>query len=858
MGLREDLEQKQEEAEALGKLTLEEKKTLAGKSEQARKNAIIALSKKYGRVLEDIREIEMDIAEEEGRELPEELTTAERQMRESEFREKVQASFKSQVTQQMESSAEGAFRAMRVKAGSKTTLYDVLEKYLKEAVPFNPETNNIISIAQMFKKKYDEIAVKNLVTLEEEYEKRLDIAETLTGSAGVEIDNFTHNFQLLQDAMEDKRGSQADFSLEGSYSINVGKYFGAINLSDSESRDLVYDYWKAIDAKYEDFTNALEAFLESAENTKNEAFANRVRKFRDKYERGAEGKFNLRYVYDVAPMPTPRVPAKQRLVQVIENIIATENLSNEVERIFTPAKAGEEDVTTDELTEQLSGYKETFSDAMEMDLRQTYLEDILEPVPEDEDDERFIDNLLEDTVDILLATEMMRSKRLISATEDAAIALRQYLDMVVDLLPEKRFKSIETYIDRFKDEIKNSLILERQDYFIPVSVLIQPQVKNQLKGGAKAGVTPDEAEEEIENISEFFEDLETLLKDWENQTILEVAPSGRPPATSIEPREDPTGKVSRLLSASAPTIAGKRTSLPEYLKDQRETLKVLVESIIEYYVNPIYSGRMPVSIPAFANKLGFKDVLVLAGQLGADTTTGKEYMRATAESISSLEVDDIRDLRQFFSRVFSKNVKPNVELIGAAKSAINALTKLFGNQEANANYISAVLLDIMRNTGDMALAERTIKTKQGRKNILERAGLYQDAYLSNKAFPIFGLPLYLDMNEGLFYNHPNNQMKSEYDSLVNVLKETGDDLPVMLKALLEAHDEIRKALGKEVQYGFVPLSYEAITKFLVEENIDLTTFEVENIVKSYDSHKSIGTEYGIGSDNVYLIKANFR
>jgi len=34
--------------------------------------------------------------------------------------------------------------------------------------------------------------------------------------------------------------------------------------------------------------------------------------------------------------------------------------------------------------------------------------------------------------------------------------------------------------------------------------------------------------------------------------------------------------------------------------------------------------------------------------------------------------------------------------------------------------------------------------------------------------------------------------------------------------------------------------------------------EVTEIVKSYDSHENISKEYGISSDEVYLIKANFR
>ena len=49
-----------------------------------------------------------------------------------------------------------------------------------------------------------------------------------------------------------------------------------------------------------------------------------------------------------------------------------------------------------------------------------------------------------------------------------------------------------------------------------------------------------------------------------------------------------------------------------------------------------------------------------------------------------------------------------------------------------------------------------------------------------------------------------------------------------------------------------------ITKMYVEQNIDLSHLEVENIVKSDDSHNNISKEYGINTEQVYLIKANFR
>lgn len=82
------------------------------------------------------------------------------------------------------------------------------------------------------------------------------------------------------------------------------------------------------------------------------------------------------------------------------------------------------------------------------------------------------------------------------------------------------------------------------------------------------------------------------------------------------------------------------------------------------------------------------------------------------------------------------------------------------------------------------------------------------------------------------------------------------------KALLEAHDNLRLLKGEQVHYGL--LSYENVEdiikmqNYLEQRNLDLTALEIENIVKAIDSFKSIGLEYGVSSDSVYLIKANFR
>ena len=837
MTLQDDLEIEQERAKRLGQLTLQEKKKLAEKSELGLNRALTSLGNKYGRIIEDIREIEMEIAEEEGRQAPPKMTESEKASLISEFRSKVSSSLEEQREGRV-----GTLRQMTNASGQ--SFYSVLETYIKQVSPFNPETNNSISMRQMFTRQFDEISVKNLVDFKDkDLLNRFLEAVDKDKSLGEELDNIIHNIKLLMEGVEAKRGSQEGLSLEGTYSIDVGKFFGAIDLSDSDSRESIYEYWKEIDGKYDVFAKALLKFVDSAKDSKDEDFANRAKKFSDKYssntllgQKGVVGK-TLKYVFDIKPIPTERVAPKERLAQVIENIILVENLSDALD------------------SSNSQKVNETFTDGTELDLEEKTIPsgDVLDMV-EVEPDEDF-ENIFDEDVDVLLVIEMLRNKKVISATTDMKTLLRRYLDTVTDILPENKFKPIKTYIERFKNEIENSLILEREDYFIPISVLLTPEFKS-VK--APMDITYATADTQINNIAQFFEDFEELIKDWRNQSTFEVAarPDRGSAGSNVDARDDVGSKITPLIGASRPTIAGRRTKLPKYLEDQKELLEDVINAIVTYYANPIYAGRIPVRVPRFATKLGFKDVLIAAQQLEIDTI-GREYLRATNESINSLDVEDIRRIRVFFSEVFTKNIKPTTSLISKAKEAILGLTKLFGKAEDNANYISAVLYDIMKQTNTTELAERTIKTKGGRKSILERQQEYEDGRKANRPFPIFGLPLYLDMNEGLFNQHEEPSMASEYNALVNVLEGAGEDMP-MLKALLEAHDEIRKALGKEVQYGFMPLSYQAVGNFVSEEGIDLTTFEVENIVKSYDSHKNISVEYGVSTEDVYMIKANFR
>ena len=81
--------------------------------------------------------------------------------------------------------------------------------------------------------------------------------------------------------------------------------------------------------------------------------------------------------------------------------------------------------------------------------------------------------------------------------------------------------------------------------------------------------------------------------------------------------------------------------------------------------------------------------------------------------------------------------------------------------------------------------------------------------------------------------------------------------------VLAAHDGIRKMLGKPIYYGTSNLDdfghiAKAQDTLVKSYNVDISAVEIENIVNEFDSMESLAKKYGVPSDSVYYLKANFR
>jgi hypothetical protein len=102
----------------------------------------------------------------------------------------------------------------------------------------------------------------------------------------------------------------------------------------------------------------------------------------------------------------------------------------------------------------------------------------------------------------------------------------------------------------------------------------------------------------------------------------------------------------------------------------------------------------------------------------------------------------------------------------------------------------------------------------------------------------------------------------------NERKKLLDDLREIKKSevsekILSVHDSIRLLKQKPVFYGKKKINNfdhigDMITKMEQEYNLDISASEITGVVDELDSFDNISKSYGISTEHVYVIKANFR
>lgn len=661
---------------------------------------------------------------------------------------------------------------------------------------------------------------------------------------------FRTNYEKIKRLIEDKANISEDKQLNNKFPVN--KYLGAIDVSKKKNRIELYDYWAKIGDLYDVFEDNLAEFFLSIERSGLPEEA--LEKFDKLYSQVAQE--NLEYIAVFENVEEKFLNGKHRFFNVIATQLMMEGLlrPSETEENIKDDKKEYADVNAQLAADMMAnlGNSPNVGESV-------LLDELSDDIGWEEEYEALLG-----MADPLLMYEINRGDKLVAISETMETEILSVLNELMEVLDEGQGVSLDTTtdIERWFEELDDTMVLDDGDVKVmalPISVMTNSDFSRMYSTDTfkSANKGTDIKLEVLDTIKDFFTDLYDLLVDSKDQFQFEVknrASKGRRRGSTTDYYET-RGTDMEGRSANPLAMNQKGTMRPE-LEVVKQSLTKMLDSANEYYFDPLYSGLMPIQIPNFGSSIGAKVMQTMSLDLGLETVMTAAYDTISDGSSKEINAGDLDDIADFLDNIFMPSAKIDTDIIVDGEEAADALTRIFKRKEMNDNYCAALIHHYMEDLQDLSREGDDFNGKM----ILQRAMDFHEQYTAKKAFPVFAMPHWLDMNQGLLNATP--ALKRAYNRLKDIFENAQTDLPVLLHKLLKAHDMVRKELGMDIICGYNPLNdygiVNVINKMQVEENIDLSQLEVEQIVKAVDSHKNISEEYGISGEQVYMVKALFR
>mgnify|MGYP003132365240 CR=1 FL=1 len=684
----------------------------------------------------------------------------------------------------------------------------------------------------------------------------------IKGNAG---EKFKANATKILEVLKDR----LDVAEYKKFKININQYLGAVDVSKKDVRIKVYDYWAGIAQLYDQFEEDMtNFFIEVRDVDWPDEISNEFEKL---YKRA--GNINLEYIAKFENVTRRFESGYHRFFNIVAHRLALDRMTSKYDNQsgYADDKGMEGDVNASLLQYiegSLAASSSTEGETTDMNLVDE-LEEKLQTQLRWEDDYE----LVLGAADPLLVYEYNRGTKLIAINDSMEGEILELLEDMLEQLEDSdesgKGVSLETTADveEWLEQVADTQILEDSDVkmlALPISVLNNSKFSMLYSEDKFPSANEGESIglDNLDQIKDFFNDLYDLLSSEDFRAEVEVrSTKGRRRGSVMETRESRGTDIGDAASGKIPLSLNQKGEVRDELSGFKQDLQKLLDSSIAYFFDPLYSGMMPIEIPNFSSSIGSKVIQTMSLDLGLETVMSGAYDTLFEGSREEIDAGDMAAIADFLDNIFMGEIKIDGELITDGEEFSDALTEIFGEgtRDKNDNYAAALIHHYMKETQDLQREDKEFNDTG--KSIKERAKLFYDDYKARKPFPVFALPHWLDMNQGILTKGSQSK-KNAYNRLKAIFESAQVDLPVLLHKLLKAHDAVRQQLGKKVIYGQIPMNdygiNKMITKLQEDENIDLTSFEVEQIIKTVDSHQNISREYGISGEQVYLIKASFR
>ena len=428
--------------------------------------------------------------------------------------------------------------------------------------------------------------------------------------------------------------------------------------------------------------------------------------------------------------------------------------------------------------------------------------------------------------------------------------LEQFRDYDVVIADREDY---EDFREKLEDALEAIDSVTDDEYYLPIFLFTEPTLKKYYKEEAtKAGKIQEDIFKFLVAYRDLIEDEKTLS--MQNIKEVFIAGSGKGKLTDLE-------QYKRIT----PSVRG---TIRKFKKDMKTALDAMNDYIIELFVKPMHSiHRFGMRLP-FDKNIQLRVIASASDDAGEGYLAYKEISKRMVESGSAfMGIDEAEDIVDFLELISSGQIyKEPEKTYLTAEQFIRSVKKIFNK---NKKVIAQLKREVASIYGSL------IYTSEKRKKLKDFMGIkVADAFAENRVddpLEIQALQVLVDAikqsREGLVEVTEDGQQsggeipQSLYERLVGEIDKVAKS--EIYNKILEAHDSLRILKGKEIHYAKRnENNFEHVNDMLIkmqrDYNLDMSASELVNVVNEIDSFQNISKEYGIDTEHVYVIKANFR
>lgn len=713
-----------------------------------------------------------------------------------------------------------------------------------------------------------------------------EIPQLLPKVTGKQSNDFKRNFNYLLEIIRSVYNQEDDEAFEFE-SINLNGILEKTTMDNLDKRESIYTYWEELHGKFPELIKECENLLEGLEqlNDVDELFSKDL----NEYKQAMRNIKDINYIEKFTKQEVTIGFVEERAMKAINNFFKVNNM--------LPSLVDESDVGLQQQTVGEDGERKVmqeYTNEIGADKKEVqeigvkakkiildplailYLERDLEGIAETFEDVDF-----EETVREMF--EYVRSRGIEGRTKEQ---MKEEAGRFVDFGPSPKPKKpkqapIELIEENDAEELIQKLMAtfeKIEDYnasemYLPKFLFKAKELQEYLPQDATS-----KANKSLTAIKDLFRALSMILEGetksaLETYTNLELfgkegGQKKDPPPRGFQTTDEGRGteKIIRLLS-------GKK-GVRRNLNSLATTLNKIGELIGELFIAPINlpSVNAGQKLP-FAKSGNLRIVSTLIDLKGGQGRISKDgflpYKIINQKMVDSqnefVKPSKLKELIPFLNNlnrggVFSDKKKT----IALADDFVETLVEIYATSTKNNNKIEKLA------QREIASIFGAINRITNKKIITEYEGFdtdeeYNKMDISN-ASELTSISTLIDALEdrrGEFVKQPQANKK-----LIEAIDDFLSEAKKLMKSdiyykLLEAHDSLRILKGKTIHYGTMNEDNfehveDMLAKMQAEHNLDMTASELVGVVNEVDSFDSISKAYGISSEHVYLIKANFR